>query len=493
MGCKIMYIDDNRVARPMSRGRLLEAGGDASRRLMTNIWLTRNRTRLNTYCIFVNNKRAKLALMKNIRKLIHFVQVGIWQVSRKSSQKWNLMSILKVIVLSVNLCFKQRLNVQASALTYYSFFATIPTLAFIIAICRGFGYDETVFNYLKSFLSPTTNIQTIESVFIMVESYLSHAKGGVFIGIGIIFLLWSIYNVFSQTEKSINEIWGVTKLRPLVRRFTDYFSLTLLIPFLIIISSGLTLYFRIHITQLTASWLVDVLMTIKPWLISWGICTLVYMVIPNTRVQFLSALPAGLLAGSAVLIFKNLFFFFMKWATSYNAVYGSMAIIPIVLLFIRITWLILLCGAEISYARQKYEMYEFENEINRISPRYQLCIELYLLKIFSRKINEGKVCMTFREISTEYFFPPKLLSIVLTHLCGCDLLKELEDKEKIVYVLNADASKLTVGSVLARFRSHGSENFLDNEVPELGPIWNMVEEIDKQLVSDNNQILIKNL
>ncbi|MBR6041400.1 MAG: YihY/virulence factor BrkB family protein [Paludibacteraceae bacterium] len=431
--------------------------------------------------------------MKNIHTLIQFIQVGIWQVSRKSSQKWNLMSILKIVVLSVKLCFKQRLNVQASALTYYSFFATIPTLAFIIAICRGFGYDETVFNYLKSSLSPTTDIQTIESVFKMVESYLSHAKGGMFIGIGIIFLLWSIYNVFSQTEKSINEIWGVTKLRPLVRRFTDYFSLTLLIPFLIIISSGFTIYFRMHITQITASWVVDVIMATKPWIISWSICTLVYMVIPNTRVQFFSALLAGVLAGTSVIIFKGLFFFFMKWATSYNAVYGSMAIIPIVLLFIRITWLILLCGAEISYARQKYEMYEFENEINQISPRYQLCIELYLLKIFAEKIEKGKVCMTFREISMEFFFPPKLLGIVLMHLCSCDLLRELEDKEKTVYVLNADVSKLTVGTVLAKLRSHGRENFLDNEVPELGSIWKLVEDIDKRLISDNQQVLIKNL
>ncbi len=403
------------------------------------------------------------------------------------------MSLLKIIVLSAKLCFKQRLNVQASALTYYTFFATIPTLAFIIAICRGFGFDEIVFNYLKSTLSPTANIQTIDAVFKMVESYLSHAKGGMFIGIGIIFLLWSIYNVFSQTEKSINEIWGVTKLRPLIRRLTDYFSLTLLIPFLIIISSGLTIYFRIHITQLTSSWFMDFLMAIKPWVISWIIFTLVYMVIPNTNVHFKSAMPAGILAGSSVLIFKGLFFFFMKWATSYNAVYGSMAVIPVVMLFLRIVWIIILCGAEISYARQKYEMYEFENEINKISPRYQLCIELYLLNIFSRNIEQGRVCMSFREISTNFFFPPRLLSIVLTHLCNCDLLRELEDKEKTVYVLNADASKLTVGGVLSALRSHGSENFLDNDVPELGSIWNLVENIDKQLVSEYQKVLIKDL
>lgn len=477
----------------MPRGRLLETSGDAGSRLMTNIWFARYRTRLNTYCFFVYNKRAQFALMKNIRALIQFIQVGIWQVSRKPDQKWNLMSLLKIVVLSVKLCFKQRLNVQASALTYYTFFATIPTLAFIIAICRGFGFDESVYNYLKSFLSPTADVQTIDTIFKMVESYLSHAKGGVFIGIGIIFLLWSIYNVFSQTEKSINEIWGVTKLRPLVRRFTDYFSLTLLVPFVIIISSGLTIYFKIHITQITGSWFMDLLMTIKPWVIAWAICTLVYMVIPNTNVHFKSALPAGILAGSSVLIFKELFFLFMKWATSYNAVYGSMAIIPVVMLFLRIVWVIILCGAEISYARQKYEMYEFENEINKISPRYQLCIELYLLKIFSQKIEKGKVCMSFREISTEYFFPPRLLSLILTHLCNCDLLRELEDKEKTVYVLNADASNLTVGTVLDKLRTHGSENFLDKEVPELGPIWNLVEDLDSRLIADNQQVLIKNL
>ena len=79
------------------------------------------------------------------------------------------------------------------------------------------------------------------------------------------------------------------------------------------------------------------------------------------------------------------------------------------------------------------------------------------------------------------------------HLCSCDLLRELEDKEKTVYVLNADVSKLTVGTVLAKLRSHGRENFLDNEVPELGSIWKLVEDIDKRLISDNQQVLIKNL
>lgn len=479
----------------MSRGRLLEADGDVGSRLMTNTGF-QYRTRLNTYCFFVyitQERFINVALMQNIRNLIQFLTVGIWQESRRTNQKWNLISILKVVILSVKLCFKLRINVQASALTYYTFFAIIPILAFIIAICRGFGYEEVIFTNLTTSLSSATNLQTIQLVFNMIESYLNHAKGGVFIGIGIIFLLWSVYNVFSQIEKSINEIWGITNLRPIVRRVTDYFSLTLLIPFLLIISSGLTIYFNYHITQWTGSWVVDILMAIKPWTLSWIICTMVYMVIPNTKVQFWSALTAGFLAGSAVLIFKELFFFFMKWATSYNAVYGSMAIIPVLMLFLRIAWIIILCGAEISYARQKYEMYEFENEINEITPRYQTCVELYLLKSIANSCDNGKTYFSFQDLVAANNIPPRLLSIVLKHLCDCKILKELDEKENQVYILNISVTNLTLGYYFSTISKLGHEEFLNKEINELSSVWLFIKEIDNKRVEDYKNILIKSI
>lgn len=431
--------------------------------------------------------------MNSIRDLIQFLTVDIWKESRSLKGKRNLISILKVVILSVKLCFKVRINIQASALTYYTFFATIPILAFIIAICRGFGYEEVVFAFLTNSLSSATNLQTIQTVFNMIESYLNHAQGGVFIGIGIIFLLWSVYNVFSQIERSVNEIWGVTKLRPLIRRFTDYFSLTLLIPFVTIISSGLTIYFNLHITQWTGSGVVDFIMSVKPWLMCCLLFTLVYMVLPNTKVQFGSALIAGILAGSSVMIFKGVFFMFMRWATSYNAVYGSLAIIPVVMLFLRIAWVIILCGAEISYAIQKYEMYEYETEVNEISPRYMVSVELFLLKNLILSCENGKTYFSYSDLLEAYKLPPRLLGIVLGHLCKYGLLKELDEKENPVYILQISGSKLTVGKFFAAVSKSEHDGFLDREIADMASVWSFVQNVENKIEEDFKDRLIKSL
>lgn len=435
--------------------------------------------------------------MNKIRELIHFVSVGIWHITGNQGKKqgWNLLSILKIIILSVKLCLKQKINVQASALTYYTFFAIVPTLAFVIAICRGFGYDRFVADYIADALSGSTYLGTVQLLFSMVESYLDHAKGGVFIGIGIIFLLWSIYNVFSQIEKSINEIWGVSKLSPIVRRCTYYFTITLIIPFLIIISSGLTYYINHNISLIGESWLLNFIIALKPWVVSWFICTLVYMLIPNTNVHLASAIPAGILAGSAVLIFKSMFFFFMKLATSYNAVYGSLAAIPILMLFLRILWMIILCGAEISYARQKFEMYEFEEETNDISPRYFLCVELYVVKLIAKQLENGLPYLTFQEITSRYSIPPRLLSLIIEHLCRCDVLQEHEDtaRNKTVYVTTKDINQLTVGNVLSRLHENGKEDFLSEDNRDLKEIWAIVKQIDNSIYEGYKDHLIKSL
>lgn len=434
--------------------------------------------------------------MRNIKDYIHFVSVGIWRMSRDSRrEKWSLMSILKIVVLSVRLCFKQRLNVQASSLSYYTFFAFIPILAFIIAICRGFGFEDIVFKSFASSFSSSTTDSIIQVVFSMIESYLNHAKGGAFIGIGIILLMWSVYNVFSQVEKSINQIWIVRKSRSLIRRCTDYLSLIILIPFLIVISYGIGYYIQYVISMLGGSWFLSVMLAIKPYFICCLALTFVYILLPNTKVHFSSALLAGVLAGCAVIVFKDIFFWFIKLATSYNAVYGSLAVIPILMLYLRCVWIIILCGAEVSYARQNYEMYEFAEEVKKISPRYQLCIEFYLIKLFSNRIDKQAPFLSFQDILNIYPFPPKLLSVVLKHMCECNLIAEEDDKvrNEIVYVLTTDVAHLTVGNVYSLIQGNGEENFLTISNNEISNIWGIVKDIEGKLASDNKDVLIKDL
>ena len=439
-----------------------------------------------------------------ISNIIRFLTVDIWRFSSYTSKRWTVW--LKPIVLSVKLCFQRRLNVQASALTYYTFFATIPILAFIFAIGRGFGMDEYIENFFVQLFSTNAESSAVKLLFTLIENYLKHARGGVFIGIGIIFLLWSIFNVFTQIEKSLNDIWGIRKARPFVRRFTDYFSLTLLIPFLIIISSGLNIYVKWYLIQAPESYILHpvlrFILWIKPWLLCCLICTLVYLVIPNTKVKFLNALIAGILAGSAVLAFKILYLWLMKWATAYNAVYGSLAAIPILMLFIRIVWIILLCGAEISFAGQHFQMYDHAKEIDNISHRYARCVQLFLVGIIAKRYEENVGQYTIDEISKAYHLPPKLVVTMLERLCQCGILIEAhtadEEKEERAYLPALPVDRLSVEYVMSELDKFGKEDFVftdeqKNEDP-MAAMWAFVKQRSEEMaMGEKDKILVKDL
>ena len=123
--------------------------------------------------------------MNKIKRLVQFLSIDLWRLTTYSSKgrKDILYLVMKTLVLSVRLCFQRQLRVQASALTYYTFFATIPILAFIFAIGRGFGMDEYISQFFVQFFSSNKESSAVQLLFSLIESYLNHAKGGVFVGI----------------------------------------------------------------------------------------------------------------------------------------------------------------------------------------------------------------------------------------------------------------------------------------------------------------------
>jgi membrane protein len=437
--------------------------------------------------------------MNKIKRLVQFLSIDLWRLTTYSSKgrKDILYLVMKTLVLSVRLCFQRQLKVQASALTYYTFFATIPILAFIFAIGRGFGMDEYISQFFVQFFSSNKESSAVQLLFSLIESYLNHAKGGVFVGIGLCFLFWSVFNVFTQIEKSLNEIWGVRRARPFIRRFSDYFSLTLLIPFLIIISSGFSLYVKYILAESLLSPPLQFFLTLKPWLLCCIICTLVYVAIPNTKVKFANALLAGVLAGSSVLLFKELYMVCMRWATNYNAVYGSLAAIPMLMLFLRIMWIIILCGAEISFAGQSFRMYEFRSEVEDISARYGFFVMLFILHSIVKRFDEGGKPYTLPEIVKEQNMPVRLASVMLTKLCQCNILiesKQFDHKREIsIFQPAIETSKITIGYVAHQLQVTGTEDFLPDKTESQQKIWNFVKEKENSFRIENSSMLIKDL
>ena len=243
--------------------------------------------------------------------IIKFFKHDIWQITEQELTKTKRLvyRIVRVVALSLRAVLKERLILNASALTFSILFAIVPILAIIVAVSRGFGVEKLIEQSLEqSFMAQSELIPTF---MLYVNNYIETTQGGIFIGVGLVVLLVSIMNFFIQVELAFNGIWQVKKSRSVLRQFNLYISALLIIPIFIVLSSGLSIYIN-GIIESTAFYnflspfLVFVL-KISPFVVNWIIFTLMYLIIPNTKVKFNNALIAGIIAGTSFQLFQNLY------------------------------------------------------------------------------------------------------------------------------------------------------------------------------------------
>ena len=146
--------------------------------------------------------------------------------------------LLKKLVMAIQCFVENRLWVKASSLTYYTIFAIVPILALIFAISKGFGIKDVIENFIYKLFSD--NQELLPYVLEFVDNYLEETHGGFFVGIGIILLLWSVLSMFRQIESNFNQIWNVNKNRSIVNQFTNYITILILVPLLIVLSNSIS-------------------------------------------------------------------------------------------------------------------------------------------------------------------------------------------------------------------------------------------------------------
>ena len=180
--------------------------------------------------------------MLSLRQMEFFFTHKIWYVNEEqlSPVKRYFFIALKKLVITIECYINKNINSHASALTYSTLLATVPILAIIFAIGRGFGYGTVIENEIKQNLS--VNEKFADLIFNFIGSYLDHTKSGIFIGFGLILLLYTVIQLTSNIELALNNIWQVKNQRSIYRQITDYISVFLLLPILMIISSGLSIF-----------------------------------------------------------------------------------------------------------------------------------------------------------------------------------------------------------------------------------------------------------
>lgn len=397
-----------------------------------------------------------------MKRLIQFLKVNMWRIDddKLPPVKRVLFAVFKTAYLAVRFFTAKRVMTQASALTYSTLLAIVPILAVVFAIARGFGYNKYIEVWFRDAFS--SQPQVSEVIIGFVNSYLVHTKSGIFLGVGLIFMLYTVMMLVSNIEQTFNEIWQVKKKRSIFRTVTDYLAMFFLFPILIVVSSGLSLFLATVASSLPDFLLlgtaVRLLIDVSPYLLMSLVFVSLYVFMPNTHVKVKNAIVPGVLAGIAMQLVQFFYIHSQLWVTGYNAIYGSFAALPLFMLWVQISWTICLFGAELTYTSQNLDYYDYDAHTDDISHRYQLMLSALLMSRICRRFADGRRAPMADELREETGVPIRIVNDLLYRLIEARLLIEVSTDEKGVsstFVPAESLENLNVGVMIDRLEAQG--------------------------------------
>jgi len=279
-----------------------------------------------------------------------------------------------VLYLTIRFFTEKRVTAQAAALTYSTLLSMVPILAVVFAIARGFGYNKYIELWFRKIMS--TQPQIADLIVDFVNRYLAHTQSGIFLGIGLLFMLFTVLMLVNNIEDTFNEIWQVSNARPIMRSIVNYLAMFFIFPIMIIISMG------VAIVMATVADVIDdiallapaihLLLDFSPYLLMSLLFILLYVYMPNTKVKWSCAIIPGILAGVAMHILQLFYIYSQIWVTGYNAIYGSFAALPLFMLWLQISWTICLFGAQLTYTNQNLNRFGINLEPIDIHPKIDM-------------------------------------------------------------------------------------------------------------------------
>ena len=443
-----------------------------------------------------------MSISQKIKKLTLFFTSEVWSVRLDDYPKHIafLLRHLRVILVSFRRFGEDKIQLRASGLTYYTLWAIVPILAMGFGIAKGFGFDKDLeMKLIENFKGQE---EVLNWIIDMAHSALDTVKGGVVAGVGLVMLVWSVMSVLGNIESSFNDIWQIRQQRSFIRRFTNYLSLMLVTPIFIFLGSSGTVFVATQLTNISnqvdivnLSPFVVFLLKLLPYVMVWMLFTLLYIALPNTRVKFTSALIAGILAGTAFQIVQWMYIDAQMFMSRINAIYGSFAAIPLLLTVLQLSWLIVLLGAEISFANQNIELYELEDESTHSSSFAHRAYAILLLEHIVRRFIGGEKPETTQELASRMKIPVRLVHILMDDLLTSHLVSEVyTEKDRLrAYAPAKDVGKYTIKYVVEALDKNGNNRILNKPVDNLHKVLHIQENFLRTMEQAPDNILIQEL
>ena len=442
--------------------------------------------------------RESKTMKLSINRIKRFFSRDIWRINATegSMTQRTGVELARRLTITFDGFTRNNLTSYAAALTYNCILAAVPVLAIIFAIARGFDFGNVIEEKLRSNLSISPELA--DTVFGFINSYLAHTHSGIFLGIGLIVLLYTVVMLTSNIETAFNTIWHVRSSRNIYRRSIDYISVFLILPILIVVTSGFSI-FLITLTSFFSDYQIlsntmEFVIQATP-VVLWCIAFVaLYKLMPNTHVKWRAALVPGLLAGAIFQLVQYLYIHYQIVLSSYNAIYGSFAALPLFMIWLNISWIICLLGAQMCYANQSVNEYAFAKDSQNMSrcDHDSLCI--LLLQRIAHRFAEGMPSYTTHTLARETGLPHSMVQGLLDELTTAGLLSETHDDTGTQqhYLPQQDIHRITINNILYRLDNQGNGR-ISLTWAQGNAAWNQIRQLRASLTAKDGDTTIADL
>lgn len=375
-----------------------------------------------------------------------------WRISTFATDL--LLKTVAIIVVSMDRFVKDACSISASALTFYSTLAFIPVTALVLAIAKGFGAAKALEDWIKG--QTFTNPEVVEWMMNIANKALENTQGGIVTGLGIVLLLWSVIRMLGSTELAMNRIWGVKKGRSVTKKFTDYMSILFIAPILIVLICSMNVFMMSNLQEVAmeegllsyASVALITLLKFIPYVLVWLLFIFLYMFMPTTPVKFKYAFIAGIIAGTVFQVVQWFYIRFQIGVSSYNAIYGGLAALPLLLVWLQLSWSIVLWGTELCYImRNRHFLYRNAmNADNRWVDNVE--VALRVLRFISAEYMQNSGGPTLGAICKKLRMSSSKMRMVLEELVEKKILVEVKADDDVSYYPAHDLHDLSLADVI---------------------------------------------
>lgn len=390
--------------------------------------------------------------IKPLGELIRLFTRDIWLADYSGAGtrlRWTV-GLGRVIYMTAYRFIKDRCMLSAGAMAYTTILSIAPLLAVAFSISKALGIQNT--SFIRDLLTRLTAGR--QAMVEQIVDYIDKTNVKTLGYVGVAFLFLTAISLIASIEESFNTIWRVRKGRSWWRKFTDYFSVLLICPIFVLMAVSVTVSLQNdallqRILAISAvNYLYIVLLKVLPFVMIWLAFTFLYAFIPNTKVRLSSAFIGGVVAGSLWQVAQWGYIEFQVGAAKFNAIYGSFAQFPIFLVWMYISWTIVLIGAELSFAVQNWRSFLGQVRAEQVTPEERDKVAVLMLLIQTKRFERGERPLDNDQLADVLGVPPMIVAEVARVLERGGFLLHLDCSEAEAYALSMPPEKIRIMDVI---------------------------------------------